>query len=200
MKADFKATIAKANRNLQSMSKRAKTDMNVKNALDRAQHSLEVFYKNPTSKISTKGLTNKQKEQIYKISKAISGSQYATENKTNQLYKKQAQTFADTYNISYKKARQFQDLLKNDKDFQNVWERVKGDYKYIADRKNPNQNDGIENILKQKNGVKKFGQMVEIYDKTQGDYKSFMDFLNDDTIKELSKWDLKDIEKVKDSL
>lgn len=194
---DEKNLLAQANRRLTNMSKRASDDKNVENALKFATADLRIFTNGGTRYKVTPKMTERQKNAVLRSAQKLIDSPYSTQSETQQLYRRQRNTFAERYGVSKKVASAMIKTFNKDNDpkVAEAWERIRGDVKYESIKQH--LKDGMFGETVENIGDEKFGQLFRLYAEsgliTEQDFASFISdpeyisFANQFTADEMSE-------------
>lgn len=154
------------------MSKRAKSDKNIENALSYALEDIAIFGKNGKKYKVTKSMSERQKNALLRSAEQLINSPYSTVKATRALYKKQRDKFAENYGLTKKQAQRIINMFSSDKQVADAWERIRSDVKYTAIV--PHLKDGKLSSIAQNIGVKKYGQLMRLY--VEGGFTNELDF------------------------
>lgn len=181
---DESELLKQANRRLTLMHKRAKSDLNVENAITFVESDLNIINKGaktPRFKV-TSSMTERQKKSMLRVAEQLIESPYSSAKTTKALYKKQQKTFAQRYGLTKKQAKEMINLFDSKKNPRtaNAWQKIKDLTSYDAIVPILKDDKKIGEVQSQI-GNEKFGRLMILY--TEGGLQSnnytFADFLSD---------------------
>ena len=179
---DERVLLQQANRRLSNMRKRVKFDKNLQNTIDFAMSDIRLSG-GKDKYIVRKGFTERQKNAMLRSASQLIESPYSTYKGTQDLYRRQRQTLAKTFDITEKQAKELINLFDEEKNPETAeaWKRIRGETRYnaISPIIKDSYSGTIQNI-----GTKKFGQLIRLYTEAslQSSEYSFANLISDPDI------------------